>query len=59
VEAVIFFEMLVSVFKIYKTMVKPVVVYGSETWPMTAMDMERLNAWERRILMRISGPVAE
>jgi hypothetical protein len=24
--------------KIYKTMVKPVAVYGSETWPMTEMD---------------------
>jgi hypothetical protein len=29
--------------EIYKTMVKPVVVYGSETWPMTEMDMKRLN----------------
>jgi hypothetical protein len=28
--------------KIYKTQVKPVVVYGSETWAMNEMDMKRL-----------------
>jgi hypothetical protein len=32
--------------KIYKIMVKPVVVYGSEMWPMMEMDMKRLNTWE-------------
>ena len=31
--------------KIYITMVKPVVMYGSETWPVTMMDMKRLNTW--------------
>ena len=29
--------------KIYKTVVQPVVLYGSETWPMTEMYMKRLN----------------
>jgi hypothetical protein len=33
--------------------------YGSETWPMTAMEMKRRNAWEREILRRINGPVVE
>jgi hypothetical protein len=28
--------------KIYKTKVKPVVVYGSETWATNEMDMKRL-----------------
>jgi hypothetical protein len=32
--------------KIYKTVVKPVAVNGSKTWPMTAMDMRRLNTWD-------------
>jgi hypothetical protein len=44
---------------VQKAMVKPVVVYGRETWPMTAMDMKRLNAWERKILRRIYGPMVE
>jgi hypothetical protein len=39
--------------KIYKTMVKPTVLYGSETWSMTEMDMKRLNKLERKILRRI------
>jgi hypothetical protein len=29
--------------KIYKTMVQPVVVYGSETWAKTEMGMKRLD----------------
>jgi hypothetical protein len=44
--------------RIYKTMVTPVVVYGSETWPMTEMDTKRLNTWKRKIL-RIYGPVVK
>jgi hypothetical protein len=35
--------------------VKPVVVYGSETWAMTEMDMKRMGTWERTILRRIYG----
>jgi hypothetical protein len=40
-------------------MVKPIVVYGSETWTMTEIDMRRLNKWDRKILRRIYGPVVE
>jgi hypothetical protein len=39
--------------------VKPVVAYGSEMWPMTEMDMKRLNTWDRKILRRIYGSVVE
>jgi len=39
--------------KVHNTMVKPVVVYGSETWPMTDMDMKRLNMWERKTVRRM------
>jgi len=42
-----------------KTMVKPVVVYGSETWAATEMDMKRLGTWEKEILRRIHGPMVE
>lgn len=31
--------------KINKMMVKLIVEYGSETWPVTEMDMKRLNTW--------------
>ena len=35
--------------KIYKALVKPVVVFGSEMWAMTEMDMKRLGTWEKKI----------
>jgi hypothetical protein len=38
---------------------KAVVVYGSETWAMTEMDMKKLGTWERKILRRIYGTVEE
>jgi hypothetical protein len=45
--------------EINKTMVKPAVVCGSETWHMTEVDMKRLKTWERKILSRIYGPLVE
>jgi len=39
--------------------VKPVTVYGSETWAMTEMGVKRLSTLERKILRRIERPVAE
>jgi hypothetical protein len=45
--------------EINKTMVEPIVVYGSETWHMAEVDMKRLNSWERKILRRIHGPKVE
>jgi hypothetical protein len=36
--------------KIFKTKVKPVAVYGSETWAMTEIDMKRLTTGERNII---------
>ena len=45
--------------KIPKTMVKPVAVYGSETWATTEMEMKRLSTYENKILRRIHGPVVE
>ena len=46
-------------FNIYLTMVKPGVVFESETWAVTEMDMKRVGTWETRILRRIHGPVVE
>jgi hypothetical protein len=39
--------------------VKPAVVFGSETGAMNEMHINRLNTWERKILRRTGGPVAE
>jgi hypothetical protein len=41
--------------KIYKAMVKPVVVFGSETWAMTVTGVKTLRTWERKI-SRIHRP---
>jgi hypothetical protein len=43
----------------YKTMVKPAVVFESETWAVTEVDMKRLVTGEREILRRMHGPVVE
>ena len=40
-------------------MVKPAVVYWSETWAMTKMDVKRLSTWERNKLRKIHGPVVQ
>jgi hypothetical protein len=31
--------------KVYKTMVVPVVVFGSESWVMSEMDIKTLSTW--------------
>jgi hypothetical protein len=43
--------------KIYKTMIRPVVMYSSETWTLTAKDENNLRIFERQILMKIFGPI--
>jgi len=40
-------------------MMKSVVVYASDTWPMTEMNMKMQKTWDRKILRRIYRPVAE
>ena len=45
--------------KMYKTMVKPAVVFGRETWSVTEMDMNRLGTCGKEILRRLHGPVVE
>ena len=43
--------------KIYKTIIRPVVTYGCETWNLTCKDELMLGIFERKILRRIFGPV--
>jgi hypothetical protein len=39
--------------KIYKTLIRPVVLYGSESWTLTKADEEKLRTFEIRILRSI------
>ena len=44
---------------IYCTLVRPVVTYGSESWTLTMEEERALAVFERKILRKIYGPVAE
>ena len=41
--------------KFYKVVVRPTLLYGSETWVTTTRDMTRLEAAELRFLRRVKG----
>ena len=45
--------------KIHKTMVKTVVVFGSDSWAVAERAVTRLGTWERKILRMIYGPMAQ
>jgi hypothetical protein len=45
--------------KIHKTIILPVVLYGSETWFLTLRKEQRLTVFENRILKRIFGAKRE
>ena len=42
--------------KLYKALVRPAVVYGSECWVLTENIKQKLLVFERKILRRIFGP---
>ena len=42
--------------KIYRTVILPVVSYGSETWSLTLREELRLRVFEEGALSRIFGP---
>ena len=44
---------------IYKTLIRPVLLYGSETWAMTRREENQLLVFERKVLRTISGPKNE
>jgi hypothetical protein len=42
-------------FRIYKTIILPVLLYGCETWSLTLREEHRLRVFENRVLKRIFG----
>ena len=45
--------------EIHKSIIRPIVTYGCETWAMTITDQNRLLMFERRILIKILGPTQD
>ena len=46
----------VSVVKIYRTIILPVLLYGRETWALTLKEERRLRVFENRVLRRVFVP---
>ena len=42
--------------KIYRTIILPVVLYGSETWSLALREERKLRVFENMVLRRIFGP---
>jgi hypothetical protein len=48
-----------SKLKLYRTVIRPVVTYVSETWVLKETIIQKLLVFERKILRRIFGPTKE
>jgi hypothetical protein len=44
---------------LYKTLIRPVLTYGAETWVLSKQDEHCLNIFEHKILRKIYGPVMD
>jgi hypothetical protein len=45
--------------RLYKTVIRPTVAYGAETWTLTEKMGKLLLTWERKVLRKICGPTKE
>ncbi|PSN37869.1 hypothetical protein C0J52_21336 [Blattella germanica] len=43
-------------FRLYQTMIRPVVTFACETWTLKKKDIKKLLIFERKILRKIFGP---
>jgi hypothetical protein len=48
-----------SKLKLYRTVIRPIVTYASETWVLKEAIIQKLLVYERKILRRIFGPTKE
>jgi hypothetical protein len=48
-----------SKLQIYKSIIRPIVTYGCETWAVTVIEQNRLLVFERRVLRKIYGPTQD
>ena len=48
-----------SKLKLYRTVIRPIVTYVSETWVLEETTIQKMLVFERKILRRISGPTIE
>jgi hypothetical protein len=46
-------------FTIHKTLIRPVLLYGSETWVLTKREENQLLVFERKVFRTICGPKIE
>jgi hypothetical protein len=46
-------------FRVYRTEILPVVLYGCETWSLTLKEEQRLRVFENRVLRRVFGPKSD
>jgi hypothetical protein len=45
--------------RIYRSIIRPIVMYDAETCCLAANDRNSLEVWERKVLRKIYGPVCE
>jgi hypothetical protein len=48
-----------SKLKLYRTVIRPIVTYASETWMLKETIIQKLLVFERKILRRMFGPTKE
>jgi hypothetical protein len=48
-----------SKLKLYWSVIRPIVIYGCETWALKESIIQKLSVFERKILREIFGPTKE
>jgi hypothetical protein len=45
--------------QVYKTLIRHVVTYGTETWTLTVTEENIMRMFQRKLICKINGPVME